>query len=121
MTKAGAIYNFWNSFLNAYEENTVPTDAEFPYITYQFVSDSLGKDVLLTAKMHYRSESWTQINAKADEISKYINNIKKPIDFDKGKIWIKQGTFRYTGMGDPDDNMIRINYMTVEAEYLSAY
>ena len=36
MTKAAAIYQFWNSFgLTAYEENSVPTDATFPYITYQ--------------------------------------------------------------------------------------
>ena len=34
MTKANAIYNFWNSFgITAYEENTVPEDAIFPYIT----------------------------------------------------------------------------------------
>ena len=39
MTKAAAIYQFWNSFgLTAYEENTVPDDAAFPYITYQLVT-----------------------------------------------------------------------------------
>ena len=31
MTKSAAIYQFWSSFgLTAYEENTVPTDADFP-------------------------------------------------------------------------------------------
>ena len=32
MTKAAAIYQFWSGFgLTAYEENTVPEDAAFPY------------------------------------------------------------------------------------------
>ena len=48
MTKAAAIYQFWNSFgLTAYEENTVPTDATFPYITYQLVTDSFDREIQL--------------------------------------------------------------------------
>ena len=68
MTKAAAIFNFWNSFdLTAYEENTVPTDAAFPYITYQLVTDDFIGEVPATASLWYRSESWTAINAKTKQ------------------------------------------------------
>ena len=43
MTKEQALYKFWISFgMQAYEENSVPSDATFPYITYQLVTDSIG-------------------------------------------------------------------------------
>ena len=74
MTKAAAIYQFWSGFgLTAYEENTVPTDAAFPYITYQLVTDSFEREIPLTASIWYRSESWTAINAKTEEISRKIS------------------------------------------------
>ena len=41
MTKAEALHSFYSSFgLTAYEENSVPDDAEFPYITYNITTDS---------------------------------------------------------------------------------
>ena len=50
MTKAAAIYQFWNSFgLAAYEENSVPDDATFPYITYQLVTDSFDREITINA------------------------------------------------------------------------
>ena len=58
MTKAAAIYQFWNSFgLTAYEENSVPVEAAFPYITYQLVTDSFDREIPLVASIWYRSES----------------------------------------------------------------
>ena len=43
MTKAAALHSFYSSFgLTAYEENSVPDDAEFPYITYNITTDSFG-------------------------------------------------------------------------------
>lgn len=64
MTKAAAIYQFWSGFgLTAYEENTVPTDADFPYVTYQLVTDSFDREVAATASLWYRGESWTAIKS----------------------------------------------------------
>ena len=52
MTKAAAIYQFWSGFgLTAYEENTVPNDAAFPYVTYQLVTDSFDREVAATASL----------------------------------------------------------------------
>ena len=121
MTKAAAIYQFWNSFgLTAYEENTVPTDAAFPYITYQLVTDSFGREVQVTASLWSRSESWTAINAKTDEISQKISRGGKIISCDGGAIWLKRGHPFSQNMGDESDNLIKRKYLNITAEFMTA-
>ena len=120
MTKAGSIFNFWNEFLTAYEENSVPSDATFPYITYQLVTDSIGNDVQLTASIWYRSSSWVYANAKAEEISKAIGRGGVFLDCEGGKIWLKRGTPFSQNMGDESDNLIKRKYLNITAEFLTA-
>lgn len=120
MTKAAAIYQFWNSFgLTAYEENTVPTDASFPYVTYQLVTDSFDREVTTTASLWYRSESWTAINAKTEEISAHIGLGGKIIKCDGGRIWIKRGQPFAQSMGDDSDDLIKRKYINITVEYLT--
>ena len=121
MTKAAAIYQFWNSFgLTAYEENTVPDDATFPYITYQLVTDSFDREIPLTASLWYRSESWTGINAKTEEISQKISRGGKIISCDDGAIWLKRGQPFAQNMDDESDDLIKRKYLNITAEYLTA-
>ena len=121
MTKAAAMYQFWNSFgLTAYEENTVPTDATFPYITYQLVTDSFDREIPLTASLWYRSESWTGINAKTEEISQKISRGGKIISCDDGAIWLKRGQPLAQNMGDESDDLIKRKYLNITAEFLTA-
>ena len=121
MTKAAAIYQFWNSFgLTAYEENTVPTDATFPYITYQLVTDSFDREVPVTASLWYRSESWTDINAKTEEISHTISRGGKIIPCDGGAIWLKRGQPFAQSMGDESDDLIKRKYLNITAEFVTA-
>ena len=121
MTKAAAIYQFWSSFgLTAYEENTVPTDAAFPYITYQLVTDSFDREIPLTASLWYRSESWTAINAKTDEISQKISRGGKIISCDGGAIWLKRGQPFAQNMGDESDDLIKRKYLNITAEFMTA-
>jgi hypothetical protein len=120
MTKASVIYNFWNGFLTAYEENTVPEDATFPYITYQLVTDSFNNTIPLTASIWYRSESWVQANAKDEEISKAIGRGGVFLECDGGKIWLKRGTPFAQNMGDDTDNLIKRKYLNITAEFLTA-
>ena len=120
MTKAAAIYQFWNSFgLTAYEENTVPDDADFPYITYQLVTDSFDYEIPLTASIWYRSESWTAINAKAEEVSQKISRGGKIIPCDGGAIWLKRGQPFAQSMGDESDNLIKRKYLNITAEFFT--
>ncbi len=114
MTKAAAIYKFWSGFgLTAYEENTVPTDAAFPYVTYQLVTDSFDSEVAATASLWYRGESWTAINAKTEEISAHIGLGGKIIKCDGGNIWIKMGQPFAQNMSDEGDDLIRRKYINV--------
>ena len=121
MTKAAAIYQFWSSFgLTAYEENTVPTDAAFPYVTYQLVTDSFDREVAATASLWYRGESWTAINAKTEEISVHIGLGGKIIKCDGGYIWIKRGQPFAQNMGDESDDLIKRKYLNLTFEFLTA-
>ena len=121
MTKAAAIYQFWNSFgLTAYEENSVPDDAAFPYITYQLVTDSFDREIPLTASLWYRSESWTAINGKTEEISQRISRGGKIISCDGGAIWLKRGQPFAQSMVDKSDDLIKRKYLNITAEFMTA-
>lgn len=120
MTKAASIYQFWNGFgLTAYEENTVPTDAVFPYVTYQLVTDSFEREVAATASLWYRGESWAVVNAKTEEIAQYIGLGGKIIKCDGGCIWIKRGHPFAQNMGDESDDLIKRKYLNFTLEYLT--
>ena len=122
MTKAAAIYQFWNSFdLVAYEENTVPTDAAFPYVTYQLVTDVFNRDVSATASLWYRGESWMAINAKTEEIAQRIGLGGVIIKCDGGRIWIKMGQPFAQNMGDESDDLIKRKYINVAYEFMTAH
>ena len=121
MTKAAAIYQFWNSFgMTAYEENSVPVEAAFPYITYQLVTDSFDREIPLAASLWYRSESWTAINAKIEEISQTISRGGKIIPYDGGAIWLKRGQPFSQNMGDESDDLIKRKYLNITAEFMTA-
>ena len=121
MTKAAAIYQFWNEFdLTAYEENTIPEDARFPYITYQLVTDSFENEVSATASLWYRSDGWMSINAKTEEISDFIGIGGKFVKCDGGRIWIKRGIPFAQNMGDESDDLIKRKYLNLTFEFLTA-
>ena len=124
MTKAAAIYNFWSSFgLRAFDEDAVPTgdDApEYPYITYELITDSLDNPVAMTASLWYRGSSWTAPNAKAEEIGAYIGRGGIILSCDGGGIWINRGTPFAQSMRDDNDDLIRRKIINIQAEYLTA-
>lgn len=121
MDKAQAIHNFWSGFnIKAYDENTVPQDAQMPYITYGVTTDSIGSPVSLSASLWYRSSSWADIQKKADEIDKRIVAMTPPtIELDDGRFWITKGTPFAQRMGDPDDETIKRIYINLMVEFLT--
>lgn len=123
MTKEAALSNFWSMFgLPAYEENAVPSGedgAEFPYITYQVVTDSFGNDVALTGSVWYRSTSWKEANAKAQEISDKIGLGGVTLACDGGIIWIRRGDPFAQSMGDDSDDLIKRKHINIVIEYLT--
>ena len=120
MTKAAAIYQFWSSFgLTAYEENTVPEDASYPYITYELVTDSFGNQVALSASIWMRDSSWKLINFITDCISREIGRGGKMLVYDGGALWLKCGTPFAQNMGDESDDLVKRKYLNLTAEFIS--
>lgn len=117
MNKEAALYAFWNTFsIPAYEENTVPDDAELPYITYQVITDGRFGQAQMAVNLYYRSNSWVDINAKAVAISEEIQGGVR-LNTDDGWIWIRKGTPFAQNMSDSSDDTIRRKYLNIVAEY----
>lgn len=117
MNALQALQAFWSDFsIPAYDENTVPDNAELPYITYEASSEFFGVEVAQTANIYYRSTSWAAITEKEQEIANRITRGGLFIACDNGALWIKRATPWAQRMGDQSDDMIRrivLNY-TVE-------
>lgn len=122
MNKEQAIHSFWSGFgIPAYDENTVPKDAELPYITYDVAVGSIGTPVMLHASIWYRSTSWAAITLKAHEIAEAIGYGFITLPTDDGYIYVTKGTPFAQRMSDPVDENIRRIYINLSVEYLAAY
>lgn len=118
MDKWQAIQNFWESFsIPAYDETTVPDDAQMPYITYNAAVDSLDRPTVLTASLWYKTNSWSEISQKADEISDALIQVKT-IPLDVGYLYVTRGQPFAQRMVDEDDTVRRI-YLTLMVEFLA--
>lgn len=121
MNKEQAIHNFWSSFgLTAYDEMTVPDDAEMPYITYSVTTDKWGSVVNLTANLWYHSTKWEEISLKKEQIAQYIG-AGRVLKLDNGYLWIVQGQPFAQRMADDVSDSIRRIYLNLQAEFLTAY
>lgn len=123
MDKAQAIHQFWSSFgLTAYDENTVPENAEMPYITYAVSTGAIDDILMLTGSLWYRSPSWRDVSIKADEIAQAVGaNGYRIAKVDNGYLWINQGSPFSQRMADPSDDMVRRIYLIFSAEFLTPY
>lgn len=115
------LQGFWSSFgIPAYDEDTVPDDAQMPYITYAAVTSTFETPVLLTASIWYRSTSWKDISKKADAIAETLKGLYLIPIGDKEYIMLAQGTPFAQRMRDEDGGIRRI-YINVMAEYLTRH
>lgn len=112
-----ALHAFWNRFgIPAYDENTVPENAELPYITYEGQVSSFDEIVFTTASIWYKSNSWAEISRKAEEISDYIGGgAGEP--YDGGRLWVTRGAPFAQRMSDESDTQIRRVIIQITAEY----
>lgn len=121
MDKAQCLFGFWSSFgLACYDEQTVPDEAELPYITYETITDSLGNKLRLTGSLRYRSNSWEEIEQKAQEIADYLGPGGVNLPYDGGTLWITRGTNFAQRMAEPNDDGVRRKYISINAEFLGS-
>lgn len=128
MDKSQALYKFWSGFgLPAFDEQT-EIDAEtmeqlsidYPLLTYESAVGDLDAPVAMGADLYYRSTSWTEIKAKAEEISRSIGPGGAKIAYDGGQIWITRGNPVYRSMSTDNDFSVRRIHININAEFLSA-
>ena len=118
MDKWQAQQNYWESFgLTAYDANTVPDDAQMPYITYEAVSGSLDGMIPAFASLWYRSNSWSAISQKQTEMSKTMD---RQIKIDGGYMKVRRPSANEAQrMDEPSDPLVRRILLNVEIEFLS--
>ena len=118
MDKQQAIHSFWSSFgITAYDENSVPDNAELPYITYNVVTGSIGDIAVMSASVWSRATSWTYLDGMAGRISRYIGMGGKTIKIDGGMIWIKRQSPFAQRFGD--DGEIKRMLLQISVEYIT--
>lgn len=121
MTKEQALHNFFSEFgVPAYLDTSVPSNADLPYITYNYAISSIGHPVYTTANLWYRGTSELPINAKAHEISEVVTRGGVFILCDDGGIWITRGSPWCQPVGDSDPTIRRrlfnftIEFLTID-------
>lgn len=117
MDKQQALYSFWSGFqIPAYDETSVPTDAELPYITYEVNTSDFDQELPISASIWYRSSSWLAITEKANEIERSIGRGGRMISYDDGAFWIRKRNSQR--MQEPNDNMVRRILMNLTIEFI---
>lgn len=72
---AQALYEFWSGFdLPAYTVDTIPDDAEIPYITYSLTETEPLEAASHYAQVWYRSTSNLALLQKVDEIIRAVGD-----------------------------------------------
>lgn len=121
MDRTQALYSFWSSFgLHAYDEQTVPDGVQMPYITYETAAGDLYQQVALTASIWYRSNSWSEITQKMENINDELGLGGKVVPFEGGALWIKRGSPFAQRVAEPNDDSVRRYFLNIVAEFISA-
>lgn len=120
MDKQQALNKFWSeaSGLVAYEENSIPDEAQLPYQTYQTIIDGLDYAVFPVAHTWDRKISWEALDAVQKRIEAYIGR-GKTIKMDEGYLYICKGSPFSQRVSDENDSSIKGYLYNIQVEYLA--
>lgn len=122
MTPEAAIYQWMGGFgIPAYASSSVPSDATYPYITYDLVlGEWLGGDVNMPVNVWYRTESEAAPNAKVREIHDAIGLGGVTLQCDGGILWLKRGSpWAQAVTIEGEDEKVKRRYVNVNIEYMT--
>ena len=128
MNKAQALQNFWAGFnLPAIDEQSAYDPAtlkklgiDYPYISYEAAVGEFDAPVALSADLWYKSTSWAEIEAKAEQIADTIGFGGTWAHYDGGAIYIARGSPPYQRMPAENPFDIRRIHININAEFESA-
>ena len=114
-----AQYNFWSGFgVPAYEENSVPDDAQMPYITYSSANAGFGSSTLPAVSIWTRSPSWASADALSDMIQKELGEGGKLVHYGGGALWFFADNPFSQSMGDPNDDLVKRKLLNIVTQFL---
>lgn len=122
MTPEAAIYEFMSGFgIPAYAATATPSDAAFPYITYDLVlGEWLQGEVNVPVNVWYRTDSEAAPNAKVREISKALGLSGVTVPCDGGMLWLKKGSpWAQAVRVEGEDEKVKRRYVNINIEYLT--
>lgn len=120
MTPEAAIYDFFSGFgIPAYAATATPSDAEFPYITYDLVMGEWGQgEVNMPVNVWYRGDGEAAPNAKVREISKALGLGGVQVPCDGGTIWFKKGSpWAQAVRVEGEDEKVKRRYLNINLEF----
>lgn len=121
MTPEAAIYQFLSGFgIPAYASTSVPSDAEFPYLTYDLVVGDWGDlEVNIPVNLWYRTPTESAPNAKVRQMHEVLKNGGATVPCDGGMLWVKKGSpWAQAILVEGEDDMIKRRYININVEYL---
>lgn len=117
--KQQALFKFWSGFgLPAYEQTTVPDNAELPYITYETATADLDQKLVLSGHLWERTTKWLFLDNKANEISRFIEEMS-PIKIDEGYVYITKENPFARRLSDENDSNIRGYAFNIGVEFFT--
>ena len=122
VTPEAAIYQWMSSFgIPAYAATSTPSDAEFPYITYDLVLGEWGgTEVNMPVNVWYRGESEAAPNAKVRQIGRALGIGGVTLPCDGGIVWLKKGSpWAQAVRVEGEDEKVKRRYVNVNVEYLA--
>lgn len=119
MDKLQAVHDFWSGFgWQAYDEQTVPDEAPFPYITHESSTSDFDREIAQTASLWVMSTSWGEITAKEKEIAAEITKGGKMIRYDGGAVIIRMGSPWSQHLADETNDLVRSVVLNYTLEYI---
>ena len=108
-----ALDTYLNGFgLDAYTEDSVPDDAELPYITYRSVDPEWHQKATFFIRVWFRSTSNADLLEKADEITGDIGEGKR-LPFEGGLLIVWPESPKVQIVVDSNDRNLRYAYINL--------
>lgn len=119
MDKWQAIHSFFEySDIPVYEENSVPSDATYPRITYEARTGSIDDVVTISASVWDKNTSWESVDLIVNALENRIDTYGCPI-IDGGRYRVYKGSPFAQRMGEPDNDLIRRCMLQINFEFMT--
>ena len=114
MNTARALYEFWSGFgLPAYTVNTIPDEADPPYITYSLVEIESLEAGTHYAQIFYRATSNEALLRKTDEVLNVLGSKGCSIPCEGGSVVLRPANPKVQWMTDENPE-IRYAYINMQ-------